>query len=304
MPIVNIVLCTRDGGGFLDAQLQSFLDQDHKNWRLWVSDDGSTDDTRDKIKAFARANPSREVRLLDGPRQGSAANFLSVLAHKELAGSWVSFADQDDVWMPRKLSRAVSGLRETSAAIYASRTVLTRPDLSITGPSPLHMRPYGFGNALVQNVLAGNTIVMPPATTDLIRDTLPATQVARVPFHDWWIYLVTSGVGLPVINDPEPSVFYRQHTRNLLGSGAGKRMARIRMLNDRTYAGWIDRNIAALREVMPLLSDENQRLLEGFRTWRETPIALRFGSPQSLGLYRQTGCGNMILRVLAQAGRI
>ena len=46
---VRILLATYNGGPYLDAQLQSYLDQDHQDWGLWVSDDHSTDDTWDKL---------------------------------------------------------------------------------------------------------------------------------------------------------------------------------------------------------------------------------------------------------------
>jgi glycosyltransferase involved in cell wall biosynthesis len=306
VPNVNILLCTHNGGAFLDAQLQSFCDQDHTDWRLWVSDDGSTDDTRQKIEAFARAHPNREVRLVDGPKQGFAANFLSVLGSKEFAGSWVSFADQDDVWMPHKLSRAVSQLADVHSgrAVYASRTLHTDAELLVIGSSPRHGRPYGFGNALVQNVLGGNTIVTPPDTTELIRETLPTAGLAKVPFHDWWIYLVTTGAGVTVVNDAEPGVFYRQHEGNIFGSRLCNRASRLRMLKAQVYAGWIDRNVAGLRAVAPLLTAKNVNMLNAFSEWRERPLLTRFQSPQSLGLYRQTRVGNVMLRALARMGRL
>ena len=311
LPTNKIVLCTRNGGRFLGAQLQSFVDQTHQDWELWVSDDGSTDDTRDQIADFARAHPNRKIALLAGPGQGSAANFLFLLSHNALAGSWVAIADQDDVWMPHKLSRAaevlmasMSRLEAGRSAIYASRTVHTDPKLEVTGLSPLHLRPYGFGNALVQNVLGGNTIVMPPDTTDLIRATLPAARAADVPFHDWWIYLVTTGAGVEVINDPEPGLYYRQHGGNEMGSSTGNRRVRLKMLRDREYASWIDRNLAALRRITPLLSAENLALLSAFEKWRATPAVLRLRSPQALGLYRQTTGGNMVLRALARTGHL
>ena len=306
VPTVNILLCTHNGGAFLDAQLQSFRDQDHDDWRLWVSDDGSTDDTRQKITAFARAHPNREVRLVDGPNQGFAANFLSLLARAELVGSWVSFADQDDVWMPHKLSRAVTKLTnvEMDLAVYASRTLETDPELTVIGPSPRHARPYGFGNALVQNVLGGNTIVTPPITTDILRETIAAAQLANVPFHDWWVYLVATGAGAHVVNDLKPGVLYRQHKGNVLGASLANRTIRLKMLKEYTYAGWIDRNMAALMAITPMLNRENKVMLAAFSKWRDRPLIKRHQSPQSLGLYRQTRAGDVMLRVIARMGRL
>jgi glycosyltransferase involved in cell wall biosynthesis len=50
-PQVAILMCTFNGERFLTAQLESILAQTHKNWVLWVSDDGSSDQTLEILKA-------------------------------------------------------------------------------------------------------------------------------------------------------------------------------------------------------------------------------------------------------------
>ena len=123
-------------------------------------------------------------------------------------------------------------------------------------------------------------------------------------FHDWWIYLVATGASVPVINDEKPGVFYRQHAGNVLGSRVGNRTVRLNMLRDKTYAGWIDRNILALCEVTPLLTDESQEQLRAFVKWRATSLVRRNPSPTALGLYRQSWRGDLILRAIACTGRL
>ncbi len=51
---VAILMCTKNGAAFLDEQLNSIADQTHANWILFVSDDGSTDETRNILKALRR----------------------------------------------------------------------------------------------------------------------------------------------------------------------------------------------------------------------------------------------------------
>lgn len=305
MPTIDIVMCTFNGGLYIDEQLASLLAQDHSDWRLWVSDDASTDDTLEKVHAFATANPDREITVFDGPAQGSAANFLTALSRPELAGMWVAFADQDDVWLPQKLSRATAALQDQPDAIYAARTYLSDVDLNLLKPQALHGRPYGFGNALVQNVLGGNTMMLSPSVTDLVRGSLPAALAARVPFHDWWIYQITSGANRPIIFDLEPCVYYRQHVGNVIGAGndGANRFARFKMIRDRKYAGWIDHNLRALAGCKFLLSEHNTAMLEAFIDWRAQPPQRRV-TPRTLGLYRQTAAGNAILRALARSGRV
>jgi glycosyltransferase involved in cell wall biosynthesis len=50
---IAILMCTKNGAAFLGEQLNSIADQTHSNWILFVSDDGSTDETRNILRRFA-----------------------------------------------------------------------------------------------------------------------------------------------------------------------------------------------------------------------------------------------------------
>jgi hypothetical protein len=315
-------MCTLNGAAYLPAQLHSFVDQTHQDWVLWVSDDGSQDETREVLTRFALAHPGRDVRIITGPGQGVAANFLSLLADPALPpGAVVAFADQDDVWLPHKLTHALRGLdrivaRPGQPAVYASRTLLTDARLQVHGISPYHRRPPGFGNALVQNVLGGNSIVLNPAAVALLRRTVPLALAGPgagqegVPFHDWWVYLVLTGAGGAVLNDLRPGLLYRQHRANVLGTSGGMRagLARLGQIGGGTYADWLGRNLAALQAVADVLAPdvltpEHRAMLDGFvalRTARQrSGVALR-----DIGIYRQTTGGDLMLRLLALVGRL
>lgn len=312
MPRVHILMCTLNGAAYLPAQLQSFLDQAHADWVLWVSDDGSQDATRAVLDRFVRAHPGREIRVGTGPGQGVAANFLSLLADPDLpAGATVAFADQDDVWLPHKLAHALRGLDRIvtspgQPAVYASRTILTDAGLQPQGLSPQHRRPPGFGNALVQNVLGGNSIVLNPAAVDLLRRTVPLALAGQgVPFHDWWVYLLLTGAGGAVLNDLRPGLLYRQHSTNVLGTNGGLRggLARLGQITGGTYAGWIGRNLAALQAVADLLTPDHRAMLERFAVLHAAR-QLNGAALRELGIYRQTAGGDRLLRLLAWAGRL
>lgn len=71
---------------------------------LIVSDDGSTDDTLDKIERFlADCKADFPTRILRNPHRGVAAtrNAAILAASQE----WIAFLDSDDIWMPEKLLR-------------------------------------------------------------------------------------------------------------------------------------------------------------------------------------------------------
>ena len=122
---VAILLALYQGAAHLEPQLGSFLAQDHTAWRLLTSDDGSTDGTHDAVTAFG-ARAGRPVSLFAGPRRGYAANFLSLFDRGLSGAEWVALSDQDDVWLPDHLSRAVAALGpEAGPALYCCRSWVT-----------------------------------------------------------------------------------------------------------------------------------------------------------------------------------
>lgn len=308
---IRILMCTCNGAAHLEAQLSSFVTQEHRDWALWVGDDGSTDATPEILSAFAAAHPGREVRILPGPRAGSARNFLALLHHPDLGDGYTAFSDQDDVWLPGKLARALEALRQGDPgrpAVYASRTFLTGPALENPRPSPLYSKPPGFGNALVQNILAGNTIVLNPAATTLLRTAGPGAVAADVPFHDWWVYLLSAGADARIIADPEPGLLYRQHGGNLMGSNRGLAggLIRFRMITDSRFSGWVDRNMAALSAATGagLLTEANAARLAAFAALRGCRGPGAVAGLRRLGIRRQTLPGDAMMHALAFSGKL
>lgn len=304
---VTILMGVRDGAKYLPAQLASLVAQDHTAWDLWVSDDGSTDDSRAIVRAFAADQAGlREVRLIDGPRHGlAAANYLHLLCHPDLpVDRPVALSDQDDVWMPGKLSRALAALRGAGpVALYGARGVLTDADLRPIGETRAMPLPPSFRNALTQNVVPGFTATLSPGALALVRR---AGIDRTIPHHDWWLYLLISGAGGDVLHDPEPVVFYRQHGRNAIGAPNGWRagLQRAGRILAGDYAGWVRANRRALQAVAPLLTPENRTLLDALEALEAQIGLTRLRALRGLGLRRQGRVGDLAFGLAAMLGRV
>lgn len=294
-------MCTHQGARFLEAQLDSIMAQTHRNWSLWVSDDGSTDATIDILIGFREAHPGHRVHILKGPCRGGSANFLTLLNHPDIGPGYAAFADQDDVWFPEKLTRALEKIGPPGTpAIYGARTILTDAGLTPLGSSPLHRRPPGFRNALVQNVVGGNSSLLNPSAVALMRQA----RAPDVPYHDWWAYLLIAGAGGRVILDDEAVLYYRQHRANALGTSVGWRAMRERfaMVRDRRYGAWIQANLKALSRNERLLTPENRQVLHTLTSAHTRGGIRRAHLFLKSGLYRQTTLGTVFLLLAAALG--
>jgi glycosyltransferase involved in cell wall biosynthesis len=215
-PLVAVLLCTRNGARFLEEQLNSLRAQEYKNFNLWVSDDDSEDNTNQILEQNQPLPGNIRFSLKKGPSKGYVKNFHSLICQPNILADYFAYADQDDIWQPDKLSRAIAMLERVpigTPAIYCSRTRLIDESGDEIGFSPLFEKPTFFANALVQNVGGGNTMVMNPAARDLLCEAGDIHVVS----HDWWAYTLFAGDGGTVIYDSNPSLVYRQHDNNMVG---------------------------------------------------------------------------------------
>lgn len=299
---VTILLCTRNGARYLPDQLDSIAGQTFRRWSLWISDDGSTDDTWAMLKRFRADHPDHDIRLLHGAGQGAAANYLSLLCHPELAPGTVALCDQDDQWLTDKLARAVAalGVEEDAPAAYAATSIVTDEDLRETGRIPPAPRGPSFANALVQNILHGSTLVLTPGALSLIRQAGPVP----VRYHDWWIYLVLTGCGARLVQDPEPALKYRQHGQNEIGynRAAGAARSRAGLILNGTYRRWMAANARALLAANLPLLPECRTMAEEFLALQARSGPARVAGYRRMGIHRQSPAATAFLQTCAMLG--
>ncbi len=217
-PDIAILLSTKNGAAYLGAQLDSLLGQSHTEWQIFWRDDGSDDATPEMMRDFASAaGAGRVVDMNDNAGHvGVTASFLSLL-RRAPRGRMVAFADQDDVWLPNKLSRGVSALarvQDGRPGLYCARQRLVDADLTPIRLSAPVRGAIGFPNSMTQNVATGCTVMLNADAADLVAD---AQAPAAETLHDWWAYVLVSACGGAVVADDTPTVLYRQHANNAVG---------------------------------------------------------------------------------------
>ena len=294
---ICILMGTYNGQDFLAEQLLSIENQSHKDWRLIISDDGSTDETLAIAKAFQEKWGNDRLELRQGPNQGFCKNFLSLACDSSIKADFYAFADQDDVWMVDKLSIALAyfngGNNADVPRFYCGRTQLVDDKLKTLGCSPLFTLPLSFRNALVQSIAGGNTMVFNQGAKEL----LEKAGLLNVVSHDWWVYQLIKGAGGVAFYDPEPTLLYRQHSKALVGSNSNlkAKIDRIGFALNGRFKEWNCINYAALLSVKHLLTKDNRDILFTFGKFRGAKFKDRIKLLEVRGLYRQTWQGTLSL---------
>jgi glycosyltransferase involved in cell wall biosynthesis len=300
---IHVLLASYNGSRFLQGQLDSIESQTLPVSRITVRDDGSTDSTLTLVQEWAAERPN--VNLVRGPRLGVTKNFFALLTNQDEESDFFAFSDQDDIWLPDKMENAVSGLSRHSAdepLMYCSRLEYVDERLRHLGYSRIPRR-VDFGNALVENIATGCTVVLNRRARDLIVARLPEKALV----HDWWCYLVVSAFG-KVIYDPRPSIKYRQHGNNQIGGTSSahdlfrRRLARFRM-GDWGAKRLSSQALAFERYFGDILAPHHKRVLERFLTVRGN-LWTRLSYNAAMDVWRQSRFDTAILRTLILMGRV
>ena len=303
---VGIILCTFNGARYLNEQLSSIADQKYKNWRLFVSDDGSIDQTMGLLYAFRDHYPEDKVVIFDGPKQGPTKNFLFLINLVYEKCEYFAFCDQDDIWHADKLSRATDILgtvTDNAPFLYCSSTRYISKSGNYLQESYVFRNPPRFKNALVQSIAGGNTMVFNKAAASLLAKT-PLT--INIVAHDWWFYILIMGCGGQVYYDPNPTVDYRQHSRSLVGENRTLRakLIRIQKLIHGRFRVWNEQNIKGLEKFSNQLTPENYITLVWFQKLRSKLLFVRVYAFFRSGIKRQTVVGNIALFFAALLNKI
>lgn len=225
MTAIDILLATYNGARFLPEQLRSLEEQTFRDWQLVVRDDGSTDGSVAVVEEWA-ARTGRPIRIIKDGRTGLGAmgNFGALLEASD--APYFALCDQDDVWLPDKLSLMLKRLQEAEARYGEHMPRLAYSDLRVVDEQLKEIHPsfrtFAFlrlprpGLALIdvmtQNVVAGCASL---GNSALRQAALPIPGEAVM--HDWWLALTAGAVG-ELVDIPEATVLYRQHGQNAVGA--------------------------------------------------------------------------------------
>jgi rhamnosyltransferase len=213
--------------------VRSILNQDGVSVRIVALDDGSTDGTVEWLATFAARDSRLTVLTDDGTAGSAAANFYRlIVAAPQHDGELVAFSDQDDIWRPGKLARhaarLATGVDGVSSSVMSfdsrGRTSLVRKDYP--------QRRFDF---VLESPGPGCSFLISSRLAALAAEVLAGDENARaVQFHDSLVYAIARGHGWTWHIDGEPSVDYRQHDANVMGSNVGVRqgLERLRLIRE------------------------------------------------------------------------
>lgn len=211
--MISVCIATYNGERFIRQQIQSIVCQLNANDEVIVSDDGSTDATRDIIRSIG----DRRIRIIEGPeRKSPTLNFECAL--KAAKGDYIFLSDQDDVWKQNKVEVCMKWLQQYACVV--SDAEVTDCKLNPLHPSLyaiMQVRPGRIYNTIWKNGYTGCCMAF---RRDVLNASLPFPK--SIPMHDIWIGNVAAyKYNVKFITDK--LIYFRRHDDTVSCNGKGSK---------------------------------------------------------------------------------
>ncbi|HFZ6716187.1 TPA: glycosyltransferase family 2 protein [Streptococcus agalactiae] len=214
---VNILMATYNGEKFLAQQIESIQKQTFKEWNLLIRDDGSSDKTCDIIRNFtAKDSRIRFINENEHHNLGVIKSFFTLVNYE--VADFYFFSDQDDVWLPEKLSVSLEATKHKASdvplLVYTDLKVVNQ-ELNILQDSMIRAQSHHANTTLLpeltENTVTGGTMMINHA---LAEKWFTPNDILM---HDWFLALLAASLGEIIYLDL-PTQLYRQHDNNVLGA--------------------------------------------------------------------------------------
>ncbi len=208
---VSIVLATYNGEKYLREQLDSLFAQTHPLLEIIAVDDCSSDSTVAILNEYAAAHPKLHVYHNEVNLKHNRTFERGIMLAK---GDCIAMCDQDDIWLPEKISSLIKQWRPDSLLIHCDSEFIDADGktlnqrISDIKNLQTYSSPVPF---IIGNTVAGHAAIF---RKELIKTILPFPSIV---IHDWWMAFVAATQG-PVQYVDQPLIRYRQHAGNVIGA--------------------------------------------------------------------------------------
>jgi glycosyltransferase involved in cell wall biosynthesis len=201
-----------NGERFIAEQIASILPQLDKDDELVISDNLSTDKTREIVNNFGNS----KIKLVTNPTFTDLIfNFENALKHA--LGDVILLADCDDVWLPKKVE-TMKSLLETYDLVV-SDCVIVDAEQNILHES--FFKSANVRKGVVRNIIRNSYVGCCMAfRRELLDVALPFPK--NIPMHDIWLASLAELFGQTYFCDKR-LMNYRRHGNNLSSTAGTSR---------------------------------------------------------------------------------
>ncbi len=262
-PMVSIVIPTYNRARLVEQAVASVLAQRFRDYEVLVVDDGSTDETVQRLERFGS-----QITVLRQPcRERGAARNAGIRASR---GSLIAFLDSDDLWAPGKLTDDIERLQQDPGIglVYCGVELIDEVGRSLGIPTSPSWEGSVCEQLLLSNFIPNSSVIVRRACLEAVGGFSEDRELSGS--EDWELWLRIAAQ-FPVGAIRRPNVRRRVHGANTLGNA--------QHMERSTLRAWV-------------LIRENPALMVRCRGWAHKSEA---------AVYRQIAIGYCASRQMAAA---
>lgn len=207
---VSIALCTYNGGKYVSQQLDSILNQSYQHiTEIVCIDDCSTDETWECLQKYAQQDARFKISRNE-QNVGYIKNFEQAISLT--TSPFIAIADQDDIWMPEKISELITAI-DDNLLVYSDNEYIDENgnSLGIKFSDKRWLRTCtSCLNFAIYNGISGHTVLF---NRTLLKYAMPFNKT--LPYDMWLAFQAIQHSKIPYVD--KPLVKYRQHSNNAIG---------------------------------------------------------------------------------------
>lgn len=206
--LISIIVPVYNAGAYIRETISMVAAQTYGNWELLLVDDGSEDDSREKIRESMESGDAR-IRLIEKQQNEGAARARNI-GIEASKGRYVAFLDADDLWMPDKLEKELAFMKEKQAAFVFTAYEFGDEDAKRTGKVVNVPPSLTYFKALSRTVIFTTTVMLDTERTG--RELIRMPEVKSEDTATWWKILKN---GFTAYGLNEVLAVYRRPARSL-----------------------------------------------------------------------------------------
>ncbi|MNR85751.1 Hyaluronan synthase [compost metagenome] len=209
-PLVTIAIPCYNHAGFVQDSIRSVINQTYENIEFIIIDDGSTDQSVNKIKEILIECEQRFTRFefRDRPNKGLCNTLNEALEWAQ--GDYFCVIASDDQMLPEKTSLQISSFKSDTVGVFGGVNIINNKNEILSS----RVREYsetGFEDILL------NKHDLPASSqmfkTDILRQVGGYNPNVKV--EDWDLLLRMSKLNKKMVYIPQLLINYRKHDSNI-----------------------------------------------------------------------------------------
>lgn len=229
MKRISVAMISYQGEKYIEEQLDSILAILGPEDEVIISDDGSTDRTREILIRYE--SQDERVCMINGPGNGVKKNVENAL--RACQGEYIFLADQDDIWMPEKVEHVLNAFKQDGVGMVVHDAIVTDGSCqNVILDSFYSLK--GSGAGVIKNIWRNTYIGCCMAfKRDILEEVLPIPDYIEM--HDQWIGVINDQLKRGTSFIPQKLIKYRRHGNN---ASEMSHYSVPRMLKNRIFFVW------------------------------------------------------------------